>query len=662
MICPVCNFDNLDGARMCEDCGMMLPLPGSEEIVTDKSVVGIIPGMTLQKRYLIKKEAGSGGMGKVFLAEDKNIGDRLCIIKQNNVLEESGISEEDAKELFFREASLLAMLNFPGIPKVWDYFEEDSLLFLVEEWIEGETLEEKCRNKQINKLEIMETFLHLCSILEYIHSRTPMIIHRDIKPQNIIITEDKGPYLIDFGISRTFKKHKKRDTIKLGTEGYSSPEQFEGKTDNRSDIYSLGASLWFGLTGKDPGKYQWKLPDVKSIRKNISDEFAEIVNKSVNPVVENRYQKIEIMKDELQSILNRKAQDTEALSLSHLEEWRQFKGSPFRIGYSNMPVKNKPKLLWKTELKERIFTSPLAYSNNILIFTESGNINWLHLQKGSILDNKNIGYKLRSTPAIVGNILYMATFEGFFLIYSLDNDIITRKIKTGARVPSPILNYGDQIIVAGNRENRGMLYSFNLKGDINWKKSLTGKVGASPVYGEGKVFIGDSSGEFYALNAKTGKALWRNYSEKGIKNTAIYVNNQIFTGTGEGKYYCINPKNGRVKWERDLDCEIIGSPSWFDGIIIITTAGGGVYALEEKSGSILWSSHQPFTSLAPPVIFRRNVILSEFEGGKVFCKNIENGENVWNIDLNGRVISSPLPANNSLVLETLEGNIFSFAF
>ena len=663
MKCPVCDFDNLDGARMCEECSMTLSLPGANELIPDKSIVGVIPGILLQNRYLVKKELGAGGMGKIFLAEDKNVSGRLCVVKQNSSdLENSDISQENSKELFFREASLLAQLNYPGIPKVWDYFEEDEMLFLVEEWIDGETLEEKCKDKLVNPMEIIRIFIQLSEILSYIHTRTPMIIHRDIKPQNIIITDNERCYLIDFGISRTYKKGGTRDTINLGTEGYASPELYQGQTDNRSDIYSLGASLWFALTGKDPGQFQWNLPDVKKYRDDVDGELSGIVNKAAAGLAEDRYQKAEEMKCDLEGLMNRTSGETETLIIAHIEEWRQFKGSAQRIGYSNLSVKNKVALIWKLETGEQIISSPIQYGNNILAFSDSGNIYWIHAERGVVLDKRSINHRIRATPVIAGNVLYLGTFDGYLILFDLQKDGIIKSININTGIPSAMLSFSDQVILAGNRDRRGYVFAFDLSGNLKWKVSLSGKCGVSPTYGDRKIFVGDDNGEFYAIDFRTGEILWKNCSPSGIKNTALFVNNKIYVGSGEGNYYSMNSRDGKINWETKVGSEIIGSPSWFEGIVILTTLGGGVHALKEDDGAILWSSREPSTALSPPIFFHERILVSSYEGGNVYCKNIIDGSNLWNICLNGKIVASPLPLRKSFVIQTLEGNLFNCGY
>ncbi|MBV9228076.1 MAG: serine/threonine protein kinase [Chloroflexi bacterium] len=234
---------NTPQATTCFACGQSL-------------TTGTAPQLTLRQRYRTLHQLGQGGMGAVYKAEDTELGNRLVAIKEMSL---RGLSQQEADEAtqnFKREALLLAGLMHPNLPSIYDHFAENGRWYLVMDFIEGETLEdyqEKFPGAKLPVWEALEIGIQLCIVLDYLHTRQPAIIFRDLKPANILRTSSGHLYLIDFGIARHFKPGQAKDTIAFGSPGYAAPEQY-GKTQTtpRSDLYSLGAILHQMISGNDP--------------------------------------------------------------------------------------------------------------------------------------------------------------------------------------------------------------------------------------------------------------------------------------------------------------------------------------------------------------------------------------------------------------------------
>ncbi len=210
---------------------------------------------TLRGRYRVLARVGTGGFGAVYRAADTQLGDRLVAIKE---MSQHGLAPEElreATEAFQREALLLAGLKHPNLPRVHDQFIEQGRWYLVMEFIEGETLEDRlarCGGK-LPLEEALRLGQGLCGALEYLHTRQPPIVFRDLKPSNVMLTPDGQFFLIDFGIARHFKPGQAKDTIAFGSPGYAAPEQYgKAQTTPRSDIFGLGALLHHLITGDDP--------------------------------------------------------------------------------------------------------------------------------------------------------------------------------------------------------------------------------------------------------------------------------------------------------------------------------------------------------------------------------------------------------------------------
>ena len=217
--------------------------------------------LLLNNRYQILQTLGRGGFGETFLAVDTHLPSaRKCVIKKLQPTLEAAPTPPWLQERFQREAAILEELgqNNPQIPQLYAYFSEGENFFLVQEWIEGITLSQKHQQQgNLSEAEVRQILLELLPILDYIHSRN--IIHRDIKPDNIILRASDGkPVLIDFGIVKEAiatvvnVSAKTPYSVALGTPGYMASEQAAGRPVYSSDLYSLGLTAIFLLTGKTP--------------------------------------------------------------------------------------------------------------------------------------------------------------------------------------------------------------------------------------------------------------------------------------------------------------------------------------------------------------------------------------------------------------------------
>lgn len=328
MECPYCKAENRDGVRYCSNCGRLIDpaalntgVSSSSLTVASTQAKGITPGgsggshtlsigTTLQGgRYVITKVLGQGGMGAALLATDKRVNNKPVVIKE--LVSESSDPEkikEDERN-FKQEMMTLAALRHPLIPAVTDSFEENQRYFMVQDYVEGENLEERMeRVKQpLKEREALGIASQVLDVLEYLARRTPPIVHRDIKPANIIIdNEDKRAHLVDFGIARAdvVKNARRKQTSALGTPGYAPPEQYQGNADPRSDLYALGATLHHVLTNRDPRDFPpFNYPPARTVNPQLSPEVEQLLAKATNNDITQRYQSAVAMKREVDTIL-----------------------------------------------------------------------------------------------------------------------------------------------------------------------------------------------------------------------------------------------------------------------------------------------------------------------------------------------------------------------
>ncbi len=327
LYCDTCGAFNRDQARFCMSCGSgLLANPSPVQAATSLSLTGRLePQVLLGQRYRILHLLGQGGMGAVYKAMDMRFAGALRAVKE---LSQHSLNPQEAQAAataFEHEAMMLAQLNHPNLPHIYDHFNESGRWYLVMDYIDGETLEQRLLQAPENKFSIpvaLSIALQLCAVLHYLHTRQPPIIFRDLKPANVMHTADNNIYLIDFGIARFFKPGQSHDTVALGSPGYAAPEQYgRSQTTASADIYSLGVTLYQMLSGYDPTSMPFQLPALQLSPQSGAVDLEALVLQMTEIPVSKRPQSVLEIQQRLQWI----EQQVQA-------------ALPQQIAHSNVPV------------------------------------------------------------------------------------------------------------------------------------------------------------------------------------------------------------------------------------------------------------------------------------------------------------------------------------
>lgn len=256
------------------------------------------PGKTLRGRYRIQELVGQGGMGAVYRADDLRLSGRVCAVKEVlPALSESSVSKEELEQLteqFRIEASTLARLDHPNLPKVSDYFSIGGREYLVMDFVEGKDLQEilletQRRGELLRESQVLAWATQLLDALEYMHSQEPPVVHRDIKPSNIKVTPRGAIKLVDFGLVKVLQSNDSRTVTVVqgrGTVAYTPLEQYgsdTGSTDHRSDIYAMGATFYHLLCGQPPAdaKQRFLRPGLLTPMRQLNPNVSPRVERAI---------------------------------------------------------------------------------------------------------------------------------------------------------------------------------------------------------------------------------------------------------------------------------------------------------------------------------------------------------------------------------------------
>lgn len=247
-------------------------------------------GSLVDGKYKILNKVGQGGMSVVYLAMNEKANKQWAVKE----VRKDGVKDfEVVKQGLVAEIDILKKLNHPNLPSIIDVIDTEDSFIIIMDYIQGNSLSKALEEYGAQPQEnVIEWAKQLCDVLGYLHTRTPAIIYRDMKPANIMLKPDGNVTLIDFGTAREFKEKNLADTTCLGTVGYAAPEQFGGmgQTDARTDIYCLGATLYHLVTGMNPCEPPYEIKPIREINPSLSSGLERIILKCTQRDPNDRYQ------------------------------------------------------------------------------------------------------------------------------------------------------------------------------------------------------------------------------------------------------------------------------------------------------------------------------------------------------------------------------------
>jgi len=257
-------------------------------------------GTVLEGKYRVQRLLGEGGMNRVYLVEDLACTGRWALKLTKNTVDIQS-TQQDQYNKFLKEVAILTTLKHPNLPVIEDYFPYGSQYCIVQEYIEGESLDEHVKHRLPSEADVLGWAITICDVLQFLHKND--IIFRDLKPGNLILTKTGTIKVIDFGIARYYKHGKAVDTELLGTPGYAAPETYgRAQSDPRSDIYSLGATMHHLLSGVDPQDKPFHFEQLSKLRPGVSGAASSMIMRMVEAKPQNRYASVAEVRKQIESI------------------------------------------------------------------------------------------------------------------------------------------------------------------------------------------------------------------------------------------------------------------------------------------------------------------------------------------------------------------------
>lgn len=587
-----------------------LGLSGTRRMMPEAaSMEGVLKsGAILQERYQVLGVLGMGGMAAVYKARDLRFPNvtKLCAVKQMSNTATDPQLRAMAIQNFEREADILATLNHPAIPQVYDYFSEATRSYLVMEiagHIDLETLlAELPPGEFFNVSQVIDWTLQICDVLAYLHGHKPQpIIFRDLKPGNIMLDTHDRIRLIDFGIAKVFQVGQKGTMI--GTEGYSPPEQYRGQAEPRADIYALGATLHHLLTKQDPRlepPFSFQERPIIATNPDVSTGLEAAIMKALEYDIDKRYNTI--------------------------EEFRQ--------------------ALLSAGKREGIRAPQTAYPISSIRSIEL-NYMWRFACEDEV----------RSTPVISQGVLYVGSYDHNLYALEVQTGNFIWKFPTDAGISGTPAVYEDRLFI-GSQDR--VLYCISTYGQIEWTCPTQGRIHSSPRIFFNHVFFGSDDQRLYAINIQTGRVAWKVDMGAPIRSSVTFSQeDMIYFGSEDGTVVALDIQ-GKLRWRFRARRAVISSPylDEGEGVIYVGSMDGNVYALDTKSGWAVWRFRTGGPVISSPTAVHGKVYVGSADG-HMYALDVRNGNPIWKYATDGQVTSSPVFANRAIYFGGIDGHVYS---
>lgn len=563
-------------------------------------------------------------MGAVYRARDMHFPNVIKLVAVKEMINQArdALVRSTIVRNFEREANLLATLDHPAIPRIYDYFTHNDRSYLVLEYINGKDLEAILDEKEgfIPEESIIHWGIELCDVLTYLHNHEPEpIIFRDMKPSNVMINHHDHVILIDFGIAKAFETGQKGTMI--GTEGYSPPEQYRGEASQLADIYALGATFHHLLSKQDPRlepPFTFSERPIRVANASVSPALEEVIYNTLQYESEERYQNANEFKEALlgaakkTGILPRISKGKTATKRESHELkpiWKftcedDIRGTPaymdgvIYIGsYDHNLYALKAQsgeFIWKYPTDGGVVSTPIIHNRNVyfgsedhrlhVITARSGKVNWTYYTDGPV----------RSSPHIAEGHVFIGSDDGYLHAVNVLTGRSAWKLETGSPVRStPLVN--QEFVYFGSES--GDLFCVDFKSKIKWRFSAKRAITSSPIISKGVVYFGSMDSMLYAIDAKSGWVIWRYRLGRASISTPFIADEAIFTGAADGRIYCIDSKTAKEVWQFDTDHQVTGSPIVYNDSLYCGSVDGHLYCLEHTTGRLRWKfrTEKPIT-------------------------------------------------------------------
>jgi eukaryotic-like serine/threonine-protein kinase len=631
--------------------------------------------------YRLHQMIGQGGSADVYLGEHIHLG-TLAAIKVLHI----HIGSNELAD-FLREARIIAHLRHPHIVRVLDFGVENNIPFLVMDYATNGTLRQSYpKGTRLPLATIISYVKQSAQALQYAHDRK--IIHRDVKPENMLLDSNGQLLLSDFGISsieqntNTLITQKKADSSTVGTIYYMAPEQIQGHPHTTSDQYALGVVVYEWLCGVRPFSgaafavmYQHvHMPPLPLRAKDptISATIEQVVFRALAKEPGQRFATI----GEFAQALEQASQAQEAPTfltkrqhgikpMSIVKPIRQRKGSLLSRGII-MPL-----IAFALIFVVGSFAFFLSSSNNHSHATTSNNHSHaiptpattaIPTPVTTAIPTYNAGTAKGVMAGFNAQHTRVNPYENILTPANISTLVLAWKTAIGGGTGSAATVANGIVYINANNgtSHNGYMYALTANtGVILWKAYIGSyDFGCAPTVANGIVYMGSFDDNLYAFNARTGAVLWKAPTKGRIGSSPTLVNGVIYIGSDDGKLYAFNASNGSYIWSVPTGSEIRSSPAVDKGVVYVGSDDHKLYAINADTGSILWTFPTGDQVVSSPAVANGIVYIGSNDH-TFYALNANTGTVLWKALTGGSIMSSPAITNGIIYIGSEDNKLYA---
>lgn len=659
--------------------------------------------------YRLIRLLGKGAFADVYLGQHVYLNTKAAI----KVLH--GRLTSESMDSFLKEAQTIARLDHPHIVRVLEFNIENDIPYLVMYYAQNGSLRQRHpRGIPLPPTTFLPYVRQVADALQFAHDNR--LIHRDVKPPNMLLGSKNEVLLSDFGTAL-----QAQSTISLvlqnraGTPNYMAPEQLQGKPRPASDQYALGIVVYEWLTGDLP--FQGTFTEVCSQQMYAPPPSPREKVPSISPAIEEVILKA-LAKDPHQRFPSVQA-FAEALEQASLQE-------PYLLPTSNFDLPSPPRDERPPVIKPISIVEPIHQRKgpsisrsmamlliglalilvvgSVAFFLSSSNnhshattatgtttINAYNAGTASgvmagfnaqhtrvnpyekILTSANVsklvlawkaatGGGIGSAATVANSIVYINSSgksnDGYIYALNVNTGVIIWKAYIGSYDFGCAPTVANGVVYMGSFDDN--LYAFNARtGAILWKAPTRGRIGSSPALVNGVIYVGSDDGQLYAFNASNGTYIWSVPTGSDIRSSPAVANGVVYVGSDDHKLYAINTDNGTIRWTFPTGGQVRSSPAVVDGVVYVGSADHTFYAFNANTGAVLWTKSTGGSIMSSPAVANGIVYIGS-ENGNLYALDAAKGTQLWIASTGGGIDSSPTIANGVLYIGSNDHKLYAF--
>jgi eukaryotic-like serine/threonine-protein kinase len=617
--------------------------------------------------YRLLHRLGRGSFGTVYLAEHIHDGSQAAV----KLLQLQLTRYEDLKG-FLTEARTMR-LHHPHIVTLLDFgLSQDHIAYLVMEYAIGGSLRSRHPLGTPLPLATINTYVaQLASALQYAHDHH--VIHRDIKPQNILLRADGTLLLSDFGMAEVIEQSRLVTRPRLvGTPAYMAPEQSRGKPKPASDQYALAVLVYEWLTGRVPfqgsvqevvEQHQFDTPPaLHKLRPDLPSQIGQVLAQALAKKPEHRFATVEQFAVTLQLALAPLLSIRQTAQLRALSRMTPPTIPVISSGHTPTPPRSRLR-----KLPSRIELVVLAC---LLLLVGVGPMGTWMLMNQS---RPQTASTVRATPVATNS--YNSAIATRSIQFGFDPQHTHNNPYEQTILPSNASQLSEQwgfqaglfirsspavangLVYVGSDDHK--LYAIDAStGHVRWTHQTGGAIRSSPAIADGFVYIGSDDNHLYALDASSGQKIWSFQTGGAIKSSPTVANGFVYIGSDDNNLYALDASTGQKVWSFQTGGAIDSSPAVANGLVYIGSADDSLYALDASTGQKVWSFQTGGAIDSSPAVANGLVYIGS-DDNNLYALDASTGQERWRFPTNGAIDSSPAIANGLVYIGSADDNLYA---